>query len=171
MALHLESNGITSINSKSEDFLYALSITANYNINPVLDLVKKEFVTTTSTAENGFISETQEAFDSEQDDSISILPKLDFIWTPILTTNENNVEEGSRFGVLSSLSSRYNTNSGKLAHNFSIGPSVHPKWSSSNVIATIQFEFLDFSDSTGEKDFGDIFQINFYVGLPIRFKQ
>ncbi len=163
-------NWVLSTNNNSDNLIIALSMAIQYSINPISDMKTKDFVIIDSTVSNGMIQKTEKAYPKFQDDYFSILPKLDFAWTPFLQKDSNGNEIGPRIGLLGSLSTKYNFNEDVMSWNFSIGPSIHPKWSSSNIISSLQFAFIDFNDSTGKKDIDDIFSINFYVGIPILLK-
>lgn len=153
----------------TDNVIVAFSIPIIYNIKSVQGLKAKDFVVFQNRASNGSIQKAEKAYDKFQKDFLSVSPKIDFAWTPFLMKLDS-VEAGTRIGFISSISSKYNSRTGKIAWNFSIGPSLHPKFSTSNVIATIQAEFLDFNNSTGEKKFNDIFFVNFYLGIPIQMK-
>jgi hypothetical protein len=156
-------------NDWQNDIILAASLPIRYNINPVDDLKSKDFTTDYIAKKNGVIQKEEKAFQGEQEDYLSITPKLDFAYTPIKVTNQDGVET-ARFGFLTSVSAKFNAQTSKTKYNFSIGPSVHPKWSTSAVLATIQAEFLDFTDSTDTKDINDIFAVKFFVGIPLIFK-
>jgi len=153
-----------------DNFIIAFTVALNYNINPVTDLKTREFVTIDNTSSNGFIQQTTTAFNSSQEDFFSITPKIDVVWTPLSHKYIEVEETLPRIGIMSSLSSRYNTQIDKFAWNFAIGPSLHPKNKSSQVIAAILAEFNDFNNSIGNKDFNDIFSVSLYVGIPIALK-
>ncbi len=163
-------NWLTSTANETDNLIIALSVAFQYGVNPVSDIKTKEFVIVDSTAANGTIQKTEKAYPKSQEDYFSITPKLDFAWTPFLQRNDDGEEIGLRIGLLSSISTKKNFNTNKMAWNFSIGPSIHPKWSTSNIIAALQVEFIDFNNSTGQKDFDDIFSVNFYVGIPLQLK-
>ena len=153
----------------TNNFIIAASIPIAYTIKPVSDMKTKEYVSVDSTAANGTIQKTENAYPEIKDNGFFFQPKVDFAWTPFMQTKDG-VEIAPRFGFIGSFSGRYSLNNETFALNFSIGPSLHPKWSTSNVITSVQFEFLDFANSTGDKDFNDIFYINLYVGLPLQMK-
>ncbi|MEM9363387.1 MAG: hypothetical protein AAGA43_12165 [Bacteroidota bacterium] len=153
-----------------DNLIIAGFVSLEYNTNPVVDLRNREFVIQENTGVNGAVQQTINAFQSEQEDFLSITPKIDFVWTPIQKKYIDTEETLPRIGILSSLSSRYNTQSDKFAWNFSVGPSLHPKNESSRVIAALLAEFRDFNNSTGNRDFDDIFSVNLYIGIPISFR-
>lgn len=163
--LTVGANWIWSIRPNQDDLVVASSIAFQYFIDPVVDLETKEFVTVSETGVNGSVQETQNAFEGSQQDFFAVIPKLDFCWTPIII--EDLSGELARIGLFGSLSARYNARVEKAVYNFSVGPSIHPKNSSSQVIAALQAQFIDFGDVTGTKNFSDIFSIGFYIGIPL----
>lgn len=154
----------------NDNKIFAFSIPIRYNINPTDDLKTKDFIMDYTAGSNGVVQKAEKAWNGTQDDYFSITPKFDFAVTPWSQKNDKGVEIGSRFGFVGSISDNYNFNKNQHKWNFGIGPSIHPKWSTSQILATVQFEFLDFTDVTGEKGFDDIFSVKFYVGLPLYIK-
>ena len=157
-------------NKGTDNFIVGLSLNAQYHIEPTVDLKTSEYSIYSRVALNGVVHRNEKAYNARQEDFFALIPKIDIAWTPWMPRGEDGKEIGTRFGLISSTSTRYNATSGKFAWNFGIGPSLHPKWSTSNVIATVQAEFIDFTNSAGGKKFDDIFAINFYVGIPLSFK-
>jgi hypothetical protein len=152
-----------------DNAILAVSLAAKYNFNPSNELDAKEYVVIEKSVTNGNIQKLDKAFDGTQADYFSLNPKIDFVWTPSLT-KKNGEEVGARIGLITSFSTLYNGTSGRFNWNYSVGPSIHPKWSTSNVVATIQFEFNDFTNYRNDRTFDDIFGIVFYVGIPVSLK-
>ncbi|MFD3003184.1 hypothetical protein ACFS7Z_22675 [Pontibacter toksunensis] len=163
-------NWVIATADKTDNLIIALSLPVEYNVNPVANLSTKDFITDYTVTTNGVIQKSRKAYSGTQENFISLTPKLDFAYTPLLIRNDADDEIGPRLGFIGSLASIYNTENSDFRYNFSIGPSLHPKWSSSSVLATIQAELIDFTDVSGDKGFEDIFAVKFFVGIPLSFQ-
>jgi len=163
-------NWILSTNSNADNLIIAFSTAIKYEFNPVSEMKTKDFIIIDTLASNGSIQKTEKAYPEIKENIFSIQPKLDFVWTPMIQKDDNGNETGPRIGIIGSISSKFNISQQRNAWSFSIGPSIHPKWSSSNITSSIQFEFIDFNNSTKDKNIDDIFSVNFYVGIPLQLK-
>jgi len=164
-------NWLLSGKKKQDNAILAFSVAFKYNIKSVDGLKTKEFALIDTTVSNGSRQKIEKAYDKTLGDYLSVMPKVDFVWTPWIFTDEDGIEYGSRVGMLGSLSVKYNARNGKIAGNFGFGPSIHPKFYSSQIIAALQAEFIDFTNSTGDKKFNDIFGISLYIGIPLQLKK
>lgn len=162
-------NWVVGGRKENDNLIVALSAPIKYNINPTDDLKSKDFITDYVSSNNGVVQKAEKAWNGTQSDYFSVTPKAEVAWTP-WSKKVKGVETGSRIGFISSLSNKVNFKESQYKWNFSVGPSLHPKWTTTQILATVQAEFLDFTDVTDSKDFEDILSVKFYVGIPLYFK-
>lgn len=163
-------NILFSGRNNHDNKILAFTTAIEYNVNAITGLKTKDYTLIDTSVSNGIITKTEKAYSASLPNFISVTPKIDFVWTPWLATDENKIEIGSRIGIVSSLSSKYNSRSGKFSWNYSIGPTLHPKFQTSTIVAALQAEFTDFNDTMGDKKFNDIFSVSFYIGIPLQLK-